>query len=641
MKILITNYTFDASEKTITFGDYGSIVLDSVLLITNVTDNIIIYNFANPSLGGSVATNVLTLDYDTTSMSDTDDLQIFYEDTAQDFINDSTNGTLVNLGSNNDVTVAGVATAAKQDTIIGHLDGVESTLTTIDGRVDGIEGLLTTIDADTGNISTKVDTLAGAVSGSEMQVDVVTSALPTGAATSAKQDTIIGHLDGVETLLTAIDGHVDGLETSNSAIQTSVELIDDAIKTDDAAFTPATTKVMMAGFEFDDSSPDSVDEGDAGAARMSSRREVYTQIRDAAGNERGANVNASGQLAIAGPVTNAGTFAVQVDGSALTALQLIDDTVATLGTTTYTEASTKGNIIGAVRRDANTSLVDTTNEVAPLQVNATGELKVAQIQALPAGTNAIGKLAANTGVDIGDVDVTSIVPGTGATNLGKAEDAGHSSGDVGVMMLGVRQDSGGGFGADGDYVPFGFNSLGAAYVTDVDTQSYLENIAGAVKSEDAAHSTGHSGVFALGVRNDTPNTATTNTDGDYAQISVNKLGSIRTALLEDDFAVAGSNHVKKYYTNAGAVTDGIVWSPAVGKRWYVTDLIINTSAAATVTLEDDKAGGDEVVMKFELAANSGVTHHFGTPLFSGEDAADLLVTTSAGNIYITITGYEI
>ena len=51
-------------------------------------------------------------------------------------------GLLVNLGSNNDVTVAGVSTAAKQDTIIGH--------------VDGIEGLLTTIDADTGNISAAV-----------------------------------------------------------------------------------------------------------------------------------------------------------------------------------------------------------------------------------------------------------------------------------------------------------------------------------------------------------------------------------------------------------------------------------------------------------------------------------------------------
>lgn len=59
----------------------------------------------------------------------------------------------------------GASTSAKQDTIIGH--------------VDGIETLLTTIDADTGNVSTKIDTVAGAVSGTEMQVDIV-APLPAG-----------------------------------------------------------------------------------------------------------------------------------------------------------------------------------------------------------------------------------------------------------------------------------------------------------------------------------------------------------------------------------------------------------------------------------------------------------------------------
>lgn len=38
--------------------------------------------------------------------------------------------------------------------------------------------------------------------------------------------------------------------------------------------------------------------------------------------------------------------------------------------------------------------------------------------ALPAGTNAIGKLAANSGVDIGDVDVTSVTLPTGAGTVG-------------------------------------------------------------------------------------------------------------------------------------------------------------------------------------------------------------------------------
>lgn len=115
-------------------------------------------------------------------------------------------------------------------------------------------------------------------------------------------------------------------------------------------------------------------------------------------------------------------------------------------------------------------------------------------------------------------------------------------------------------------------------------------------------------------------------------------------LLPPDIDVTThTNYAKKYYTNSGAVTDGIIWSPAAGKRWHVVSLVINVSAAATVTLEDDKAGGDEAVAKWEFAANSGVVINFGEkyPLASGEDAADLLITTSAGNVYVTCTGYEV
>lgn len=79
---------------------------------------------------------------------------------------------------------------------------------------------------------------------------------------------------------------------------------------DDAAFTPGTSSVTPMGATFDDVSPDTVNEGDIGAPRMSANRVLYGTIRDAAGNERGANVNASNELLVAatGTVTaNAGT----------------------------------------------------------------------------------------------------------------------------------------------------------------------------------------------------------------------------------------------------------------------------------------------------------------------------------------------
>lgn len=115
-------------------------------------------------------------------------------------------------------------------------------------------------------------------------------------------------------------------------------------------------------------------------------------------------------------------------------------------------------------------------------------------------------------------------------------------------------------------------------------------------------------------------------------------------LLPNDVDVTThTNYARKYYTNAGAVTDGIIWSPAAGKRWHVTTLKIQVSAACTVTIEDDLAAGDAVVDKYEFAANSGITLNFDKdyPLASAEDAADLLITTTAGNVYVLAVGYEV
>ena len=79
MKVLVTNYTFNAGAKTVTFNGYSSIELNRLLLITNATKNTIIYNFANPALGGVISGNSITLAANTTGMSNDDKLQIFYE----------------------------------------------------------------------------------------------------------------------------------------------------------------------------------------------------------------------------------------------------------------------------------------------------------------------------------------------------------------------------------------------------------------------------------------------------------------------------------------------------------------------------------------------------------------------------------
>jgi len=80
MKIHIVDYIFSASAGTVTFTDYTSISLNSILLIVDVTQNVIIYNFGQAGYGGTVSGNVLTLAYNTNSLSNNDSLLIYYDD---------------------------------------------------------------------------------------------------------------------------------------------------------------------------------------------------------------------------------------------------------------------------------------------------------------------------------------------------------------------------------------------------------------------------------------------------------------------------------------------------------------------------------------------------------------------------------
>ena len=80
MKKLITTYTFVPAAKTVQLTGLGSVDIKGLLLITNVTDNVIIYNFADPLKGGTAAGNTITLTHDTSTMAAGDDLQIFYDD---------------------------------------------------------------------------------------------------------------------------------------------------------------------------------------------------------------------------------------------------------------------------------------------------------------------------------------------------------------------------------------------------------------------------------------------------------------------------------------------------------------------------------------------------------------------------------
>lgn len=102
--------------------------------------------------------------------------------------------------------------------------------------------------------------------------------------------------------------------------------------------------------QFDDASPTAITENQFGNVRMSANRNQYTTIRDAAGNERGANVTATNQLAVA--VTgNTGAIVDNVIGAATAAANMVQvGGVFTTGGVTLTTGQS-----GAVQLDSHAS----------------------------------------------------------------------------------------------------------------------------------------------------------------------------------------------------------------------------------------------------------------------------------------------
>lgn len=164
--------------------------------------------------------------------------------------------------------------------------------------------------------------------------------------------------------------------------------------------------------------------------------------------------------------------------------------------------------------------------------DAGGSLTVDVGTALPAGTNAIGKLAANSGVDIGDVDVTSVP----ADPFGANADAASAIGSISAKLRFIA--------ATGIPVT-GTVTVGSHAVTNAGTFAVQATVAAAAtniaKAEDVASADADVGVPAMAVRKATP-ANTSGTDGDYEflQISAGRLWASATI---DAALPAGTNNI--------------------------------------------------------------------------------------------------
>jgi hypothetical protein len=218
VKTLVTNYTFSASAKQVTLTDYPSLKLDQILLITNVTDNIIIYNFADPTAGGTLAGNVLTLLYNTTSMSDSDRLQIFIDDYTVPATEASLTAVQVKIDNTN--TLLNVLTA-KQDTFNFDISSVNVNTNELEGLTRTVNASIT---ATNNNLVTFNRQLTGQVLAFNNQLSGQVQTLNTqltGQLFTINQNVSSTNprLSSIDTKLTTLINQTDGIEGSLNNIQ--------------------------------------------------------------------------------------------------------------------------------------------------------------------------------------------------------------------------------------------------------------------------------------------------------------------------------------------------------------------------------------------------------------------------------------
>jgi hypothetical protein len=199
-------------------------------------------------------------------------------------------------------------------------------------------------------------------------------------------------------------------------------------------------------------------------------------------------------------------------------------------------------------------------------------LPVDVISALPEGANAIGKLAANSGVDIGDVDVISCALPTGASTAAKQGIAGTDLvGGAGAVAAGVQRVT---LASDDPAV------------TDL---AAMEVLLGTIDADTDAIKT------AVEVIDNA-------IDGTEMQVDVvaslpagtNNIGDVDVLSTSIDKSIngAGAPTIDSYTSddvNAAADTanQSIVAAPGAGKQIWVYGLVLTADVAGSFSLQDE------------------------------------------------------
>jgi len=243
--------------------------------------------------------------------------------------------------------------------------------------------------------------------------------------------------------------------------------------------------------------------------------------------------------------------------------------------------------------------------------------------------------------DSQDVDVLSQIPGTGATNLGKAIDTAFGGTDTGVAILAVRDDTLSSLTpAEGDWVPLRTSSTGALHVTG--------GGGGSEPTDDTStHSTGSSvGTSVMAVATPTDSAVDANDFGHVAMSLDRRLHVDADITASVGLTVdLGANNDVTLNANSGVdIGDVDVTSIAAGDN-NIGNVDIVSLPASTNTLEvvgdvahDAAAAGNPVLI---CGIASDVDSTAPANRISTEADATTLTTDFDGVLFVRPHGIQI
>lgn len=383
---------------------------------------------------------------------------------------DATNGLLVNLGSNNDVSVSnGSGGSAVNIQDGGNSITVDnSTLSVVGGGTEATALRVTIANDSTGVVS--IDDNGGSIT-----VDGTVAATQSGSWS-------VSLTDGVDT------ADILDLTNSNPLTVAIVDASGDQITSfgGGTQYAEGDTSATITGTAI-------MFESNTGTNTLSVvNNSTPLPIADAGGSLTVDNST----LSVVGGGVEATALRVTIATDS-TGVLSIDDNGGSLTIDNAALSVTGGGVEASALR---VTIANDSTGVLSIDDNGGSITVDGTVAATQSGTWILG---ANSGVDIGDVTInnasgasavniqdggntitvdgtvavssitTSITPGTGSTNLGKAEDAAHASGHVGVMALAVRNDTAATSfsGTDADYTPIGSDAQGRIHTRNWAQQS--------------------------------------------------------------------------------------------------------------------------------------------------------------------------